>query len=96
MKRILFAAALLALSTSAFADAEKWRSPFTSAPTQTPVSPLDAEKQAKVMNEEMQAWNSSGHRWHVSGFRSAEAPRARYACTSNGYTAVHTGVTGGG
>lgn len=77
MKRILVSAVLLALSTSVFADAEKWRSPFTSAPTQSPVSPLDAEKQAKVMNEEMQAWNSAGHHWRVPGFRSAEAPRAR-------------------
>jgi hypothetical protein len=76
MKPILAAAVLLALSTSVFADADRWRSPFTGAPGQQTLSKLDEEKQAPIEKREMDAWRNGGHRWHVPGFRSAEAPRA--------------------
>ena len=75
MKRILVSAVLIAISTSVFADPDKWRSPFVGAPGGTPVSPLDAEKQAKVMSQELAAWREGGHHWNVPGFRSAERAR---------------------
>jgi len=77
MKRILLAAALVAASTSVFADPDKWRSPYTGAPGGTPISPLDAEKQAKVMDQDLAAWRNGGHHWHLPGFRTAEAPARR-------------------
>ena len=77
MKRILVSAVLLAISTAVFADPDKWRSPYVGAPGGTPVSPLDAEKQAPIEKRELDAWHNGGHRWHVPGFRSAEAPRSR-------------------
>ncbi|HXR58199.1 MAG TPA: hypothetical protein VN747_02690 [Burkholderiales bacterium] len=77
MKRILLAAALVAVSTSVFADPDKWRSPYLGAPGGTPVSPLDAEKQAPVEKRELDAWRTTGHHWHLPGFRTAEAPARR-------------------
>jgi hypothetical protein len=75
MKRILVAAALIAVSTSVLADPNKWRSPYTGAPGGTPISPLDAEKQAPVEKRELEAWRTAGHHWHLPRFHTAGAPR---------------------
>ena len=71
MKKLAVTAVLLAVSTAVFADADRWRSPFTAAPGQQTLSKLDEEKQMPVERRELHAWRGAGHRWHVPGFRSS-------------------------
>lgn len=58
MKRIVATLLVLAFSTAAFAQApeNRWRSPFTAAPGQTGISPLDAERNHKAMEQDQGTW----------------------------------------
>jgi hypothetical protein len=58
MKRIFASLLLVAFSTAAFAQApeSRWRSPFTSAPALGGVSPLDAERNRKAMEQDQATW----------------------------------------
>ena len=60
MKRILASLLVLAFSTAAFAQApeNRWRSPFTAAPSLGGVSPLDAERNHKAMEQDQATWAS--------------------------------------
>ncbi len=68
MKRITATTFLLAVSTLAVAQAPEspWRSPFTAAPSLSGVSPLTAEKNRQIREQESAAW-AAAHRKVSSG-----------------------------
>ena len=74
MKRLATTLIVLAFSTAALAQApeNRWRSPFTGAPSLGGVSPLDAEKNHKAMTQDQAAWAARGHA--VTAARSDRAP----------------------
>lgn len=76
MKRILATLLVLSFSTAAFAQApeNRWRSPFTAAPALGGISPLDAERNHKAMEQDQAAW--AARRADTAVARSTRAPAA--------------------
>src|SRR5574341_1241963 len=74
MKRIVASLLFLAFSTAAFSQApeNRWRSPFTSAPALGGVSPLDAERNHKAMEQDQAAW--AARRSATKAARTDRAP----------------------
>lgn len=74
MKRIIASLLVVAFSTAAFAQApeNRWRSPFTAAPALGGVSPLDAERNHKAMEQDQAAW--AARRPAATVARSDRAP----------------------
>lgn len=76
MKNIVATVLVLSFATSAFAQAPepRWRSPFTAAPSLGGVSPLDAERNHKAMEQDQAAW--AARRQTNAVARSNTAPAA--------------------
>ena len=74
MKRSLATLFALAFSTAVLAQAPEnhWRSPFTAAPALGGVSPLNAERNHKAMEQDQSAW--AARRPTAAVARSDRAP----------------------
>jgi hypothetical protein len=77
MKRLIATTFLLALGTAALAQAPEspWRSPFTAAPSLSGVSPLNAEKNRQVREQELAAWKAAHLRVAATPDRPATAAK---------------------